>query len=85
MLMLKSMGFGTMMFAYNERYQAGDGCMVKRPDKVTFYGTQVIDAMHRNKIIMDLSHSSTPTALSATEYSQKVAPETPVVFTHGYP
>jgi len=85
MPLLKELGFGTMLLAYNERYRSGDGCMVKDPAGLNLYGTQVIDAMHENRVIVDLSHAANITALQIVEYSQRVAPDIPVIFTHGIP
>jgi len=82
---VKNAGVGTVALAYNERFRAGDGCLVKNADKVTYYGQKVIDALHQNHILLDLSHASAATALSAMEYSIKTAPETPVVYTHSTP
>lgn len=87
MPVLKGLGVGTMALAYNERFRAGDGCLVPTDEAgtVTMYGEQVIDAMHRNQVILDLSHGSERTALTAIEYSQKTAPDTPVIYTHSNP
>ncbi|MGI9199410.1 MAG: dipeptidase [Woeseiaceae bacterium] len=87
MPLLKGLGVGTMALAYNERYRAGDGCLVPTDEAgaVTLYGKQVIDAMHEYGVILDLSHGSERTSLSAIEYSQEVAPDKPVVYTHSNP
>ena len=82
---VKNAGVGTVALAYNERFRAGDGCLVKNPDKVTFYGKKVIEALHKNHILLDMSHASEATALSAMEYSREIAPDTPVVYTHSTP
>ena len=82
---VKNAGVGTVALAYNERFRAGDGCLVKNPDKITYYGEKVIDALHKNHILLDLSHASSVTAISAMEYSMKTAPDTPVVYTHSTP
>lgn len=82
--LLKQLGVGTMAPAYNERYRAGDGCLVD-PDesgKVTLYGKMVIDTLHANQILLDLSHAAERTALSAIEYSQETQPDRPVIYTH---
>lgn len=83
--LIKNAGVGTVALAYNERFRAGDGCLVENADKVTYYGQMVIEALHKNHIFLDLSHASEATALSAMEYSMKVAPETPVIYTHSTP
>lgn len=83
--LVKNAGIGTIALAYNERFRAGDGCLVKNADKVTFYGKKVIEALHKNHIVLDMSHASETTALSAMEYSLEIAPETPVVYTHSTP
>lgn len=85
MPLLKNMSFGTMGLAYNERFRAGDGNFVlpELQGPVSAYGKTVIDACHKYRVILDTSHSGEPTALSAIEYSQKVAPDRPVIETHG--
>ncbi|MDB4845234.1 membrane dipeptidase [Hellea sp.] len=83
--MVRNSGVGTVALAYNEQFRSGDGCLVTNPDKITYYGQQVIEALHDNHILLDLSHASEPTALSAMEYSMKIAPETPVIYSHSTP
>ena len=87
MPLLKELGLGTLMLAYNERMRAGDGCFVVPEQQlpVSGYGKTVIDACHKYSVIFDTSHASEPTALSAIEYSQKVAPDKPVIETHTSP
>ena len=85
MPLLKNMGVGTMALAYNERYRAGDGCLVKNPDEVTFYGKMVIDAMVKNHVIVDMSHASSVTAVSAMNYCIENHPGVPVIYTHSNP
>lgn len=87
MPLLRGLGVGTMALAYNERQRAGDGCLVPHDQAgaVTAYGKQVIDAMHKYGVILDLSHGSETTSLSAIEYSQETAPEKPVIYTHSNP
>ena len=87
MPLLKALGVGTMALAYNERYRAGDGCLVPSDEagEVTLYGKRVIDAMHDCQVILDLSHAAERTALSAIEYSAQSAPDTPVLYTHSNP
>lgn len=87
MPVVKGLGIGTMALAYNERLRAGDGCLVPTDEAgaVTMYGKQVIDAMHKYRVILDLSHGSERTALSAIEYSQETAPDKPVIYTHSNP
>ena len=76
-----------LAIAYNERGRAGDGCTVPHDESgaVTLYGKQVIDALHQYGVILDLSHTSEKTALSAIEYSQTSAPEKPVIYSHSNP
>ena len=87
MPVLRGLGVGTMALAYNERFRAGDGCLVEDQEagKVTLYGKMVIDAIHANNIVLDLSHASERTALSAIEHSQKTEPDKPVMYTHSNP
>ena len=85
MPILKNMGVGTMALAYNERFRAGDGCLVKNADEVTFYGKMVIDAMVKNRMLIDMSHASTVTAISALNYCIEKHPNVPVIYTHSNP
>ena len=85
--LLKGLGVGTLALAYNERLRAGDGCLVPKEQagEVTLYGKQVIELLHQYRIVLDLSHGAERTALTAIEYSQKVAPNTPVIYSHSNP
>lgn len=85
--LLRGLGVGTLALAYNERGRAGDGCLVPTEEAggVTVYGKQVIDALHKYGIVLDLSHSSEKSALSAIQYSQETQPDIPVVYTHSNP
>jgi membrane dipeptidase len=85
MPILKNMGVGTMALAYNERFRAGDGCLVKDPGEVTFYGKTVLDAMVKNRILVDMSHAASTTAVSAMNYCIEKHPGVPVIYTHSNP
>ena len=82
---VKALGLGMMSVVYNGSHRGGDGCLVDDPGPITEYGKLVVDHIHRNKIILDMSHASEPTALSAIEYSQSIFPEKPVVYSHSSP
>jgi membrane dipeptidase len=83
--LLKSMGLGVLSLVYNGRFPAGDGCMVESPGPITEYGTRVIDQLHLNRVILDLSHASEETALSAIEYSCSQHPGMPIIYSHSAP
>lgn len=85
----KSFGFTQHMMAYNLRYPVGDGCYMNDDiggvGGLTLYGRDVIDACVRNKVILDLSHSSIPLAREASAYMKKNAPDTPFIYSHSNP
>jgi membrane dipeptidase len=85
--LLRDLGIGTFMIVYNERFRAGDGCMIETingtpAQPITPYGKKVIDACHHYGMIVDLSHSSEATALSAIEYNREKHPGKPLCCTH---
>ncbi|MFK7733796.1 MAG: dipeptidase [Pseudomonadales bacterium] len=87
-LLMREMGVGSMLLAYNERFRSGDGCIVplhKEDGGLTHYGKQVIDAMHKYGMVLDLSHCSEKTSLDATAYTQENWQGKPVVYTHSVP
>lgn len=83
--LLKNMGLGVLSLVYNGDFPAGDGCMVESPGPITEYGARVIDQLHLNKVILDLSHASEETALSAIQYSDSAYPGIPVIYSHSAP
>jgi membrane dipeptidase len=85
MPILKNMGVGTISLVYNGPGQAGSGCMVDDPGEITEYGKRIIDQLHANNIILDLSHASEETALSAIDYSRQNYPGRPVIYSHSTP
>jgi membrane dipeptidase len=88
MLTLREMGVGTMLLAYNDRYRAGDGCIIplhKEDGGLSAYGREVVDAMHSYGMVLDLSHCSEKTSLDATAHTLENWPGKPVVYTHSVP
>lgn len=83
--LLKNMGLGVLSLVYNGSFPAGDGCMVESPGGITEYGKRVVDQVHLNGVILDLSHASEETALSAIEYSSSQHPGLPVIYSHSAP
>ncbi|MBW2370310.1 MAG: membrane dipeptidase [Deltaproteobacteria bacterium] len=76
----REMGFGYMLLAYNERTRIGDGCYTPENAGLTLYGKQVIDAMNRYGMPVDLSHVGERTSLDASDYSSQ-----PVIYSHSNP
>ncbi|RLA38610.1 MAG: dipeptidase [Gammaproteobacteria bacterium] len=88
MLTLRELGVGTMLLAYNDRYRAADGCIIplhKEDGGLSAYGKEIIDAMHKYGMVLDLSHCSEKTCLDATAYTQEKWAGKPVVYTHSVP
>ncbi len=76
----RQLGVGYMLLAYNSRYRTGDGCMEIGNAGLTLYGKQVVDAMNRYGMVVDLTHVGERTALDATERSSA-----PVIYSHSNP
>lgn len=88
MLLLRELGISSMLLAYNDRYRAGDGCIVplNEPDGgLSSYGADVVRAMHRYGVVLDLSHCSPRTCKEAAALTVAEFPETPWVYTHSLP
>lgn len=74
------LGLRIAQLAYNETGFAGDGCYSKLNIGLTKRGKQLIRAMEKNRMIVDLSHVGERTSLDAIEYA-----ENPPVFSHCNP
>lgn len=74
------LGVKVIQLTYNKQNYAGAGCTETRDGGLTDFGTEVIDALEANNILLDLSHAGERTA----EEAIGVASE-PVVFTHSNP
>lgn len=73
-------GLRIIQLTYNEANAFGCGCMEKTDTGLTSLGVQLIQAMNRLGILIDLSHVGYRTSREAIEASAD-----PVSFTHGNP
>ncbi len=62
---------------YNSRNRIGDGCLELADGGLTSYGAEVVQAMNRSGMAVDVSHSGDRTTIDAFEASSK-----PVLITH---
>jgi membrane dipeptidase len=88
MALLKDMGIGSMILAYNDRFRTGSGSLAAfngMDDGLTTWGRAVIDEMVKYGIILDLSHTGGQTASDAMDHMDKYHPTVPYVFTHSLP
>jgi membrane dipeptidase len=74
------LGLRIIQLTYNEANALGCGCLEPTDTGLTSFGTQVVWAMNRLGILVDLSHTGYRTSRDAIEVS-----EDPVAFTHASP
>lgn len=62
---------------YNSRNRLGCGCKEAKDDGLTAYGAEIVAAMNRVGMVVDISHSAERTSLDAIRLSRQ-----PVLITH---
>ena len=80
LLVFRELGVRNIQITYNERNFIGDGCTEPANSGLSTFGREVVKAMNRWGITIDLSHVGERTSLEAIELS-----ELPCVFTHNNP
>ena len=65
------LGVRVIQLTYNPANQIGDGAMAPANRGITSFGRQVIDALNRARIMVDLSHSGQRTCLEAARASKQ--------------
>ena len=65
------LGVRVVQLTYNPANQIGDGSMAPQNRGLTPFGREVIDALNRNRIMVDLSHSGEQTCLEAARHSRQ--------------
>jgi membrane dipeptidase len=73
----RRLGVGHMLLAYNYRNLTGDGCHEPGDAGLSVFGKELIAEMNRVKMIVDLAHTGTRTALDAVAASTQ-----PVIVSH---
>lgn len=76
----KSLGITISQLTYNELNLVGGGCTEKKDPGLSNFGLNVVEAMNRVGIVIDLSHCGTQTTMDAIEASKD-----PVVVSHASP
>lgn len=76
----KDMGLGVVQLTYNTQNLVGSGCWEQADGGLSGFGREVIDAMNRLGILVDLSHVGIKTSSDAIAYSKK-----PCSYTHVAP
>lgn len=74
------LGIRIIQITYNERNLLGSGCLESNDTGLTAYGAQVVRALNRYGIMIDLSHVGDRTSADVIELSGD-----PVLFTHANP
>lgn len=77
---LYKLGVRVIQLTYNEANAIGSGCLEPRDNGLTSFGSQLIQAMNRLGILIDLSHVGWQTSKDSVNVS-----EYPVAITHGNP
>lgn len=66
----QSLGVRMMQLTYNKRNLAGDGCMEKANAGISEFGGEVIAAMNKSRLLLDLSHAGPQTMADAIAASK---------------
>ncbi|MEQ1517994.1 MAG: membrane dipeptidase [Usitatibacteraceae bacterium] len=66
-----NLGVRIIQLTYNLRNALGDGAMVPENKGLTAFGRQVVDALNRHRVLVDLSHSGEQICLDAIAASKK--------------
>ena len=72
-----NLGVRIIQLTYNDRNQVGDGCIVQENRGLTPFGHEVVEALNRYRVLVDLSHSGEQTCLDAIKTSNA-----PVTISH---
>lgn len=75
--LFKDMGVGVIQLTYNTQNLVGSGCWEERDGGLSGFGREVIDAMNRLGMLVDLSHVGARTASEAIAHSSR-----PCAYTH---
>lgn len=65
------LGVRVIQLTYNPANQIGDGSMAPENRGITPFGREVIEALNRNRVMVDLSHSGQRTCLEAADISRQ--------------
>lgn len=79
----KDLGLRQIHLAYNRNNSIAGGAHDPIEQGLTNLGIEVVKEIHRQKILMDLSHNSEKTALEICELSQDL--KKPVLYSHANP
>lgn len=75
---LYNLGMRHLQLTYNLRNLAGDGCTERSDGGLSRFGVELVQRLNDKRMVIDLSHASTKTALDAIRVSAS-----PVAITHG--
>lgn len=74
---LQKLGVRVIQLTYNLRNAAGDGALVSQDRGLSAFGAQVVERLEHERVLLDLSHSSTLTCLDAIAAARR-----PMVISH---
>jgi membrane dipeptidase len=73
-------GIRIMQICYSTRNEAADGCAERTDAGLSYFGVELVEAMNRRRMLIDLSHVGDRSTMEAIERSRD-----PVCFTHVCP
>ncbi len=71
------MGIRQIQLTHNQRNLVADSCWEKANGGLSNYGFEVIEALHENRVLMDLTHVGEQSALEAILFTKS-----PMIFSH---
>ncbi|MEQ8347050.1 MAG: dipeptidase [Sneathiellaceae bacterium] len=74
------LGVRHALMAYNQKNHVGDGCHERTDAGLSRFGIEVIQAMNRTGMVVDVSHTGYRTSMETMEVSTA-----PVIFSHSNP
>ena len=68
--LFQTLGLRMMQLTYNRRNLAGDGCLEKANAGLSDFGREVVAAMNKSRLLLDLSHAGQRTMAEAIDVSE---------------
>ena len=78
----RQMGVGYCLLAYNNRYRVGDGAYEADDAGLTAWGRDIVAAMNKYGMPVDVSHTGIRAVKEALEYNKVNAPDRPPIYSH---
>ena len=80
--LFRQLGVGYCLLAYNNRYRTGDGAYEPDDAGLTAWGRDLVKAMSRYGMPVDISHTGIRASREALELLREIAPGKPPIYSH---